>query len=85
MLLVVSSYLERIIELISGESAEQLMLLRLLRLIRLVRTFRMVRQAVLRAKGLGFWVSGLGFTVVGYRFGVVWVVRGAASSQSRIE
>eukprot|EP00439_Symbiodinium_sp_Y106_P076222 s1342_g15.t1 len=44
LLLVLSSYLERLIELISGESAEQLMLLRLLRLIRLVRTFRMVRQ-----------------------------------------
>mmetsp|Transcript_9186 Transcript_9186/g.21826 ORF Transcript_9186/g.21826 Transcript_9186/m.21826 type:complete len:564 (-) Transcript_9186:26-1717(-) len=43
-LLVLSSYLERIIELISGESAEQLMLLRLLRLFRLVRTFRMVKQ-----------------------------------------
>lgn len=42
--LVLSSYLERIIELISGESAEQLMLLRLLRLFRLVRTFRMVKQ-----------------------------------------
>ncbi|CAE7907433.1 Cacna1h, partial [Symbiodinium necroappetens] len=44
LLLVLSSYLERLLELISGESAEQLMLLRLLRLIRLVRTFRMVRQ-----------------------------------------
>ncbi|CAE7868116.1 CACNA1I, partial [Symbiodinium necroappetens] len=43
-ILVLSSYLERIIELISGESAEQLMLLRLLRLFRLVRTFRMVKQ-----------------------------------------
>ncbi|OLP83737.1 Voltage-dependent T-type calcium channel subunit alpha-1H [Symbiodinium microadriaticum] len=52
LLLVLSSYLERLLELISGESAEQLMLLRLLRLIRLVRTFRMVRQAVLYVFGV---------------------------------
>ena len=51
-----SRYLERVIELISGESAEQLMLLRLLRLFRLVRTFRMVRQAI--PTFIGSWLLG---------------------------